>query len=89
MRWSAHRSDSSRGSWVYQQILKLGAGAYIDGLSSSYLVIDSDVIFSFERSHLLPKGTHGFLTPARLSITSHIVRRIRGCWARFLRSAIR
>lgn len=35
----------SRASWVYQQLLKLGAGSYIADLSSSYLVIDADVIF--------------------------------------------
>jgi hypothetical protein len=34
-----------RASWVYQQLLKLGAGAYIDGLSESYLALDADVIF--------------------------------------------
>ena len=35
----------NRGSWVYQQLLKLGAGEYVRDLSASYLVIDSDVIF--------------------------------------------
>jgi len=44
-RWSAEHGDASRAGWIYQQILKLGAGTYIDGLSPSYLVIDSDVIF--------------------------------------------
>jgi hypothetical protein len=44
-RLAGRRSDVSRSGWIYQQILKLGAGAYINGLSRSYLVIDSDVIF--------------------------------------------
>jgi hypothetical protein len=56
-RWSTRRSDASRGSWVYQQILKLGAGAYIDGLSPSYLVIDSDVIFLRAVSFATEGGT--------------------------------
>jgi hypothetical protein len=34
-----------RASWLYQQLLKLGAGSYIDDLSQSYLVLDADVIF--------------------------------------------
>ncbi|CAN5216703.1 hypothetical protein BH20ACT16_BH20ACT16_03230 [soil metagenome] len=45
-RWAAHRPDSVwRAGWIYQQLLKLGAGEYIADLSDSYLVIDSDVIF--------------------------------------------
>jgi Family of unknown function (DUF6492) len=56
-RWSTRGSDVSRGSWVYQQILKLGAGAYIDGLSPSYLVIDSDVIFLRTVSFATEDGT--------------------------------
>ncbi|MDP9318813.1 MAG: DUF6492 family protein, partial [Actinomycetota bacterium] len=36
---------AARASWIYQQLLKLGAGAYVPDLSPSYLVIDSDVIF--------------------------------------------
>jgi hypothetical protein len=35
----------ARAGWVYQQILKLGAGAYIDGLIDRYLVVDADVVF--------------------------------------------
>jgi len=34
-----------RASWVYQQLLKLGAGSYIEDLSPSYLVVDADVLF--------------------------------------------
>jgi hypothetical protein len=45
-RWEERCPDRpNRGSWVYQQLLKLGAGEYIADLSPSYLVIDSDVIF--------------------------------------------
>ena len=44
--WSARCPQMSyRASWVYQQLLKLGAGSYIDDLSGSYLVLDADVIF--------------------------------------------
>jgi hypothetical protein len=56
-RWSAQRGDPSRAAWIYQQILKLGAGAYIDGLSPSYLVIDSDVIFLRDVSFAPEGGT--------------------------------
>jgi hypothetical protein len=44
--WTARNPElASRGAWIYQQLLKLGAGAYVPDLSSSYLVVDSDVIF--------------------------------------------
>jgi hypothetical protein len=44
--WTARNPEhASRADWAYQQLLKLGAGAYIADLSPSYLVIDSDVIF--------------------------------------------
>lgn len=38
-------SAAGRAGWLYQQLLKLGAGDYIDGLSERYVAIDSDVIF--------------------------------------------
>jgi hypothetical protein len=45
-QWQERRPDrASRASWIYQQLLKLGAGEYVPDLSASYLVIDSDVIF--------------------------------------------
>jgi hypothetical protein len=45
-RWAADNpATANRAAWVYQQLLKLGAGSYIDDLAPSYLVIDADVIF--------------------------------------------
>lgn len=45
-RWAEENQETAaRAPWVYQQLLKLGAGSYIDDLSSSYLVVDADVIF--------------------------------------------
>lgn len=45
-RWVEHNADMAvRANWVYQHLLKLGAGKYIDDLSPSYLVVDADVIF--------------------------------------------
>jgi Family of unknown function (DUF6492) len=45
-RWAEQNTETaSRAPWVYQQLLKLGAGSYIDGLAPHYLVIDADVIF--------------------------------------------
>jgi hypothetical protein len=44
-RWSSAGSDVSRAAWLYQQLLKLAAPSYIEGLSPSYLHIDADVIF--------------------------------------------
>jgi hypothetical protein len=38
-------ADPSRAGWVYQQLLKLGAGELVEGISQKYLVVDSDVIF--------------------------------------------
>jgi hypothetical protein len=37
--------DAGRPAWIYQQLLKLGAGRYIEGLSPAYLAMDADVIF--------------------------------------------
>ena len=34
-----------RATWIYQQLLKLGAGGYIEDLSNRFLVVDADVIF--------------------------------------------
>src|SRR4051794_342534 len=45
-RWPAGSVEApARAGWIYQQLLKLGAARYIDGLSPSFLVVDSDVIF--------------------------------------------
>lgn len=45
-RWARHHPENAgRASWAYQQLLKLGAANYIDGLSERYLAIDSDLIF--------------------------------------------
>lgn len=45
-RWAAEKQASpGRASWLYQQLLKLGADRFVADLTSSYLVIDSDVIF--------------------------------------------
>lgn len=45
-RWEREVPENARRApWVYQQLLKLGAGKYFDGLSPRYLVVDSDVIF--------------------------------------------
>jgi Family of unknown function (DUF6492) len=45
-RWAeSNAATASRAPWVYQQLLKLGAGSYIGDLTPSYLVIDADVIF--------------------------------------------
>jgi hypothetical protein len=38
-------ANAGRAPWVYQQLLKLGAREYVDGLSPRYLVVDSDVVF--------------------------------------------
>ena len=37
--------NAGRAPWVFQQLLKLGAKEFVDGLSQRYLVVDSDVIF--------------------------------------------
>jgi hypothetical protein len=34
-----------RAAWIYQQLLCLGAGSYIESLARRYLVVDADVIF--------------------------------------------
>ena len=57
--WAAENAPTAaRAPWVYQQLLKLGADHYIEDLSSSYLVIDSDVVFlrptSFDPDRLGP-----------------------------------
>lgn len=45
-RWVEEQPETaSRAPWVFQQLLKLGAPGYIDDLTASYLVIDSDVVF--------------------------------------------
>ena len=44
--WPAGSAESpARAGWIYQQLLKLGAARYIEGLSPSFLVVDSDVVF--------------------------------------------
>lgn len=45
-----------RSEWLYQQLLKLGAAGYIDGLASPYLIVDADVIFLRAVSFELPSG---------------------------------
>ncbi len=45
-QWARHDpAMAGRAGWVYQQLLKLGAAHYIDGLSERYLAIDSDLVF--------------------------------------------
>jgi hypothetical protein len=45
-RWpQEHTGTAHRAGWVYQQILKLGAGEYIEGLSERFLAMDADVVF--------------------------------------------
>jgi hypothetical protein len=45
-RWAAEEpGTAARAPWVYQQLLKLGAGDYVEDLTPSYLVVDADVIF--------------------------------------------
>jgi hypothetical protein len=45
-QWSAeHPATADRAPWVFQQLLKLGAGSYVADLTPSYLVVDSDVLF--------------------------------------------
>ena len=44
--WRARCPDlSHRAGWIYQQLLKLGAGSYIPELSDQYLAVDADVVF--------------------------------------------
>ncbi len=45
-RLVARRADTPRASWIYQQLLKLGADEYIDDLSAQFLVVDADVTSS-------------------------------------------
>jgi hypothetical protein len=55
-RWTARGGTGpNRASWVYQQLLKLGAPQYIPDLSPSYLCVDSDVIWLRPVSFLLPE----------------------------------
>ena len=42
---SAGSSISGRASWIYQQLLKMGADQIINDLSEDYLICDSDIIF--------------------------------------------
>jgi hypothetical protein len=44
-RWPAGSPAVARAGWLYQQLLKVGANAYIDDLSDTYLVLDADVLF--------------------------------------------
>lgn len=45
-RWSARSPEQAgRASWMYQQLLKLGAPEYVDDLAPAYVVVDSDVVF--------------------------------------------
>jgi Family of unknown function (DUF6492) len=46
LRWpEQHPETVHRAGWVYQQILKLGAGEYIEDLSPRFLAMDADVVF--------------------------------------------
>jgi Family of unknown function (DUF6492) len=47
---------TARAGWIYQQLLKLGARQYVDGLSGTYLAVDADVIFLRPTSFALPAG---------------------------------
>jgi hypothetical protein len=38
-------ADPARAGWVYQQLLKLGVGDAVEGVTRQHLVIDADVIF--------------------------------------------
>ncbi len=58
-------ASSARSGWLYQQLLKLGAGEYIDGLSSSYVALDSDVIFLRPVSFETAPGIRFLYAPAR------------------------
>jgi hypothetical protein len=45
-RWDRDNElTAGRGSWVYQQLLKLGAGRYLDDPPTSHLVVDADLTF--------------------------------------------
>lgn len=35
----------TRAAWIYQQLLKLGAAAYVPGLTDRFLAMDADVVF--------------------------------------------
>jgi Family of unknown function (DUF6492) len=44
--WASRSPNAtSRAAWIYQQLLKLGAGTYIEKLAKRFLVVDADVIF--------------------------------------------
>jgi hypothetical protein len=40
-----HYGKNNRNGWYFQQLIKLYAGTYIEGILDNYLVIDADVFF--------------------------------------------
>lgn len=40
-----YKGKNNRNGWYFQQLLKLYAGTYINGILENYLVIDADVFF--------------------------------------------
>ena len=64
-RLASRGVGTARGAWIYQQLLKLGASEYIDGLSPTYLALDSDVIFLRPVSFETESGIRFLFAPAR------------------------
>ena len=64
-RLASRGAGTARSTWIYQQLLKLGASEYIDGLSPSYLVLDSDVIFLRPVSFQTDSGIRFLYAPAK------------------------
>lgn len=60
---------TSRGPWLYQQLLKLASGSAIDGLSERYLVMDADVIFLRDTDLVATVGNRRF--PYSLATERH------------------
>jgi hypothetical protein len=40
-----HGTTNSRNGWYFQQLLKMYAWAYLDGILDKYLVVDADIFF--------------------------------------------
>jgi hypothetical protein len=55
-RWTAGSPAAARRGWLYQQLLKLGAGTYIADLTDTFLVLDADVVFLRPVTFDLPPG---------------------------------
>jgi hypothetical protein len=43
--FAEHKGKNNRNGWYFQQLIKLYAGVFIEGLLENYLVIDADVFF--------------------------------------------